>query len=328
MPWFLLIACALAIEPVHVEFSGADSQSALRFLANVGDINFIAAAPPSAAPVSGVFTTPTVRELFDRLSEAQGYRSLDSNRLVVLSDTPLEHPLPSGPYSGHRFSIDVQRLPFSTAIRFVGDLLDCSPLVAWNDIQDSLTMRLDEVPGDQALEVLLAIEGEAGTCTPGGFLDRHGTGEGHRLRSISAGAHQQPEPQGLPSGVTVRRRRHTWLIEGPPAEMKATRRLIRDGRQDPWPTMDTDGPGWLQGYALDRLDLVGTATGSGRPAALIVDPSGQGHTITVGTYLGRDWGKVTAISATSLTVFEEYQTLEGELVNNTIVMQLGEHASL
>lgn len=326
MLWFLLIARTLAIEPVHVQLAGADTASALRFLANVGDINFIAGAPPSSGPIFGGFTTPTVRELFDMLAEAQGYRSGDSAGLVVLSGKPLERALSSGPYSGRKLHVDVEGVPFVMMIGVVGDQLECTPLVTWSDVDDRVTTRLKDVPADQALDALLAIEAETGICTPGGFLDRSGTGTDHRLASAPAGAYQ-PEPAHLPSGVTLRRRGRTWLIDAPPAEIKATRRLIREGRQDPWPTMDTDGPGWLQGYPLHRLNLVGTAITSGEAAALIVDPSGMGHTVMLGTYVGRNWGRVTAIAATSITVTEEYRTPEGELVTNTIVMQLGQLAS-
>lgn len=326
MPAFLLIARALASEPVHVELAGADTTSALLFLATVGDINFIAGAPLSPRPVSGVFTTPTVRELFDRLSEAQGYRSVVSAGVVVLSVEPLGQLPPAEPRHGAPVDADVEGAPFAGVLRFIGSNLDCAPLVAWNDVHDAITMRLKRVPADMALHALLAIEGQSGACKPGGFLYRTGTGADHRLVTVPAGA-DQPEPQQLPPGVTVRRRGRTWLVDAPASEVAATRLLLRNGRDDPWPSMETDGPGWLQGYPVERLRLVGTGTGIAQPAALVVDPSGTAHSIRLGTYVGRNWGRVTAISAESVTVSEEYQTLEGELVTNTIVMQLGQPAS-
>ena len=326
MLWFMFVAPALASESMHFEFADADAASSLRFLATVGDINFIASAPPTSAPVSGTFTTRTVRELFDRVSEAQGYHSADSAGLIVLSGVPLGRALSSGPHSGRGLSVDLQGASFRAAIRFIGDVLDCTPLVAWDDVLDSVSMRIQQVPADQALDALMAIGAQTGICTPGGFLDRTGTGEDHRLTSMPARA-QQAEPQHLPPGVTLRRRRSTWLIEAPPAEIRTTRQLIREGRQEAEPPMEMDGPGWLQGYPLHRLSLVGTATGSAQPAALIVDPSGNGHTVVSGSYVGQNWGRVTAISPASITVTEEYMPMKGEIATSAVVMQLGQPAS-
>jgi Tfp pilus assembly protein PilP len=42
----------------------------------------------------------------------------------------------------------------------------------------------------------------------------------------------------------------------------------------------------------------------------------------IGTYIGRNWGKVTQITAGEVVVTEEYQTLDGELVVNPIKMTL------
>ena len=42
----------------------------------------------------------------------------------------------------------------------------------------------------------------------------------------------------------------------------------------------------------------------------------------IGTYIGKNWGKVTQISPTEVVVTEEFQTIDGELVVNSIPMVL------
>ena len=78
----------------------------------------------------------------------------------------------------------------------------------------------------------------------------------------------------------------------------------------------------LQKYEIDQYLLVGIIWGVDRPRALVEDPEGIGHVMEIGTYIGRNWGKVTQITAGEVVVTEEYQTLDGELVVNPIKMTL------
>ncbi len=80
----------------------------------------------------------------------------------------------------------------------------------------------------------------------------------------------------------------------------------------------------LQKYEIDQYRLVGIIWGVDRPRALVEDPEGIGHVMEIGTYIGRNWGKVTQITAGEVVVTEEYQTLDGELVVNPIKMALVE----
>jgi type IV pilus assembly protein PilP len=80
----------------------------------------------------------------------------------------------------------------------------------------------------------------------------------------------------------------------------------------------------LQKYEIDQYLLVGIIWGVDRPRALVEDPEGIGHVMEIGTYIGRNWGKVTQITAGEVVVTEEYQTLDGELVVNPIKMALVE----
>ncbi len=78
----------------------------------------------------------------------------------------------------------------------------------------------------------------------------------------------------------------------------------------------------LQKFELDEYQLVGIVWGVERPRALVEDPQGVGYVMEIGTYIGKNWGKVTQISPSEVMVTEEYQTIDGELVVNTLPMSL------
>ena len=78
----------------------------------------------------------------------------------------------------------------------------------------------------------------------------------------------------------------------------------------------------LQRYEIDEYRLVGIIWGIDRPRALVEDPDDVGHVMEIGTYIGKNWGKVTQITASEVVVTEEYQTIDGELVVNPIRMAL------
>lgn len=102
------------------------------------------------------------------------------------------------------------------------------------------------------------------------------------------------------------------------------------GKRDPFRSFLSSGSGEqddtprtpLQRYDLDQYGLVGIIWGIDRPRALVEDPEHVGHVLEIGTYIGKNWGKVTQISAGVVVVTEEYQTIDGELVVNEIPMKL------
>jgi type IV pilus assembly protein PilP len=85
-------------------------------------------------------------------------------------------------------------------------------------------------------------------------------------------------------------------------------------------TLGADAPP-LQRWDVDKFLLRGIIWDTSAPTALLVDPEGVGHVVRVGTYVGRNWGKVSSISADGLVVTEEYQTLDGELVVNPVAIR-------
>lgn len=62
---------------------------------------------------------------------------------------------------------------------------------------------------------------------------------------------------------------------------------------------------YLERFALDSLSMVGTITRPGDPLqALIKDPTGTVNRVTVGSYLGRNYGRVTAVEESKISVVE------------------------
>lgn len=76
----------------------------------------------------------------------------------------------------------------------------------------------------------------------------------------------------------------------------------------------------LQRWDIDKYTLRGVIWSTQAPRALMVDPEGTGHVIKLGTYVGRNWGKVTSITEGCVVITEEYQTLDGELVVNPVTV--------
>ncbi len=101
------------------------------------------------------------------------------------------------------------------------------------------------------------------------------------------------------------------------------------GKRDPFRSFFRSGPDRsiasptpLQRFEVDQYKLVGIVWGISNPRSMVEDPESTGHVIEVGTYIGKNWGKVTQINSGSVIITEEYQTIDGELVTNQIVLEL------
>lgn len=70
----------------------------------------------------------------------------------------------------------------------------------------------------------------------------------------------------------------------------------------------------LQKYEINQYVLTGIIWGIDRPRALVEDPEGDGHVVEIGTYVGTKWGKVETIEEGVVTITEELQTVDGQLV--------------
>lgn len=76
----------------------------------------------------------------------------------------------------------------------------------------------------------------------------------------------------------------------------------------------------LQRYEVDQLKLVGIVTGRATPYAMVEDPNAKGHTLTRGTLIGKNWGRVATITPECVVIKEEYRDYTGRKVTNSISM--------
>jgi type IV pilus assembly protein PilP len=81
----------------------------------------------------------------------------------------------------------------------------------------------------------------------------------------------------------------------------------------------------LEAYPLDSMSMVGSVTKAGRPYALLrVDK--LLYQVKAGDYLGQNFGKITKISETDLSLREIVQDAAGEWIERTSALQLQEKA--
>lgn len=81
----------------------------------------------------------------------------------------------------------------------------------------------------------------------------------------------------------------------------------------------------LEAYPLDSMSMVGSVTRDGRPFALLrVD--NLLYQVKVGDYLGQNYGRVTRIAETEVTLREVVQDAAGEWIERPAALQLQERA--
>lgn len=79
----------------------------------------------------------------------------------------------------------------------------------------------------------------------------------------------------------------------------------------------------LEAYPLDTMTMVGSIEKAGQPVAL-VRVEGLLYQVRVGAYLGQNYGKITKITETEITMREIVQDAVGEWVERSTAMQLQE----
>jgi type IV pilus assembly protein PilP len=81
----------------------------------------------------------------------------------------------------------------------------------------------------------------------------------------------------------------------------------------------------LEAYPLDSMSMVGSVTKQARPYALLrVD--NLLYQVKAGDYLGQNYGKITKISETDISLREIVQDAAGEWIERTSSLQLQEKA--
>ena len=80
--------------------------------------------------------------------------------------------------------------------------------------------------------------------------------------------------------------------------------------------------GPLEQFDLSQLSLVAVVWDTGRPRALVTDPSGRGYVVQEGTPIGKNSGQVIRISDNTLLVKETYVDYLGAATTKEIQMRI------
>jgi len=80
----------------------------------------------------------------------------------------------------------------------------------------------------------------------------------------------------------------------------------------------------LQKIDLDKLKLVAVVVGTATPMAMLEDPAGRGHTVKIGTLVGKRLGQVKHIRRGELVVQEEFRDFTGKRIPQLKEMKIEE----
>jgi type IV pilus assembly protein PilP len=128
------------------------------------------------------------------------------------------------------------------------------------------------------------------------------------VKKVSSTTTQQQEaaPQFSYSPVGKRDPFYSYL-----AEVQATVETQTERAREPTET-----------FELDQYRLTGLVTGTAQPRAMVEDPDGKGHAISINSRLGKRGGIVTRISNEGIIVTEEFRTPTGDKVRVPITIKL------
>jgi len=145
---------------IRVEISDTKIANELKRRLDVRDfatpVRFIDATVESGLPV---FIIEPKEDLYD-------YLAYQTNNVLTVSVKPLtaeEQELIKEerfPYSGEKLSLNFQDIEVRTVLQIIADFTGFN-LVASDSVQGSITLRLKNVPWDQALDIVLKSQGLA-----------------------------------------------------------------------------------------------------------------------------------------------------------------------
>jgi len=81
----------------------------------------------------------------------------------------------------------------------------------------------------------------------------------------------------------------------------------------------------LESYPLDSMTMVGTLKQGGKAHALLMVDK-RLHDVKVGDWIGQNYGQITAISDTEITLHETVQDATGEWIERASTLQIQEKA--
>ncbi|MFZ9889394.1 MAG: pilus assembly protein PilP, partial [Myxococcota bacterium] len=70
----------------------------------------------------------------------------------------------------------------------------------------------------------------------------------------------------------------------------------------------------LQRFELDKLKLIAVVVGTATPMAMVMDPTGKGHTVRIGTLIGKRFGQIKHIRRGEIVVQEEFRDFTGKRI--------------
>lgn len=108
-----------------------------------------------------------------------------------------------------------------------------------------------------------------------------------------------------------------YTYASPPGRRDPFRSFIEDQKQ----RLAKTERGPLEQFDLSQLTVVAVVWGTGRPRALVEDPSGRGYVVQVGTPIGKNDGTVTSIGDNAVTVRETYVDYLGAQTSKEIEMR-------
>ena len=81
---------------------------------------------------------------------------------------------------------------------------------------------------------------------------------------------------------------------------------------------------YLESFALGTLMMVGTLGRDGQTWALIQDETGSVNRVTVGNYMGRNYGRIESVSATQIEIMEIVPTGDGGWIERPTTVGLAQ----
>lgn len=93
-----------------------------------------------------------------------------------------------------------------------------------------------------------------------------------------------------------------------------------EGKRDPFAGRETMTP--FPHPDLGQLRLAFTNTGSSTPMAVVIDSENRSHNVHVGDFLGKHWGRVSAIRRDEITITELYAGNDRRPFSQDVVLRM------
>ncbi len=78
----------------------------------------------------------------------------------------------------------------------------------------------------------------------------------------------------------------------------------------------------LQRFEIDELKITAIIYGTSTRRGIVVDPTGKSHIIKEGDFIGKNFGRITAIKNDKVLINEETYDIHKRKINKNIVMNL------